>query len=168
MVVLHKPTRLYHHFRFYVEKVEDPVAHAVAVASQILKTNPKHGVHIIVNSKRNADVIFGLLSKKYEARLVTADTSDEDQSLAAEQWGGGSVPLLVSTTVALVGNENSACRHVMVVGYLFNLINLVQAVGRLRPKQREGRKPSTTIQPGGDIPTTRSILVLREFGGDPK
>jgi hypothetical protein len=39
---------------------------------------------------------------------------------------------------SLVGNENANCRHVVIIGLLFSIMNVIQAMGRLRPKQREG------------------------------
>jgi hypothetical protein len=125
-------------FQFIVEEVQHHLVRATHVASELLKEKPRTGVHIIVSSKANACEVFETLSSpQCKGKLVTADTSSEDEASIAKEWSKGSFQLLVSTTSALVGNENSACRHVLVVGYLFNLINIVQAVGRLRPSQRQ-------------------------------
>ena len=51
--------------------------------------------------------------------------------------------MLVSTVVALVGNENRLCKSIVVAGFLFNVSSLVQAIGRLRPEQRG---PSSQVQ----------------------
>ena len=141
-------------FRFYVKENSDHVSRAVEEAKHVLTRNPKHGIHIIVNSKKEAENVFQELSMNYESKIVTADSTSEEQALVAKQWSEGAIQLLVSTTIALVGNENSACRHVLVVGYLFNLINLVQAVGRLRPRQR---------QTGGSFGVFLPLLLRRDF-----
>ena len=40
--------------------------------------------------------------------------------------------VLISTSVALVGNENPRCRYLACAGYLYDSVQIVQAFGRLR------------------------------------
>jgi hypothetical protein len=56
--------------------------------------------------------------------------------LAASQWGEGKLDVLISTSIALVGNENPLCRFVACAGYLFDAMQVVQAFGRLRQYMR--------------------------------
>ncbi len=53
----------------------------------------------------------------------------------ADQWRRGEISVLISTTCALVGNENGKCRHIMIVDQIYDLSNLLQAMGRLRVEQ---------------------------------
>jgi hypothetical protein len=45
--------------------------------------------------------------------------------------------VLVGTTAALVGNENKNCRVVVMVGILYDICQIAQAIGRLRENQRD-------------------------------
>ena len=45
--------------------------------------------------------------------------------------------VLISSTCALTGNQCNDCRHILVVGLIYNLSNLTQAIGRLRPSMRD-------------------------------
>jgi hypothetical protein len=59
-----------------------------------------------------------------------------DQSQIARDWIGGRFDILCTTTCALVGNENPKCGLIVIVGNLYNIAQLVQALNRLRPGQR--------------------------------
>jgi superfamily II DNA helicase RecQ len=101
---------------------------------------PQGGLHLICASKVCAEKIFRALSlvkQKYKIELVTADIPKVDQAKIARKWSCGEFNILVSTSSALVGNESSCCQAVFIVGYIFNLMSVVQAMGRLRPKQRK-------------------------------
>jgi hypothetical protein len=56
------------------------------------------------------------LNMDSESKIVAADSTTEDQASVAHQWSEESIRLLVSATIALAGDENSACRHVLVAG----------------------------------------------------
>jgi hypothetical protein len=76
------------------------------------------------------------LHAEHKSELVSADTSKDKQADIAFTWFQGDFDVFLSTICGLVGNESSRCRNVLVAGYLFNLISIVQAIGRLRPSQR--------------------------------
>ena len=109
---------------------------AVSMIEEQMNTLPGFGIHVIVSSKSVAQTVYDVLSMKYSSRMITSDNSKEEQVSVAKEWSEGRFDMLVSTTVALVGNENVKCRSVIVVGMLFNLFSVVQAFCRLRPKQR--------------------------------
>jgi superfamily II DNA helicase RecQ len=104
----------------------------------ILTKNAEHGVHILVSVKVLGDKVLEALTTRYTCRMLTSDTTEAIQETTAKEWSDGKFQVLISTTVALVGNENAKCRHVLMLGYLYNLMNVIQAIGRLRPKQRQG------------------------------
>ena len=104
---------------------------------EVLSAHPDFSIHVICTSKKIVEKISEKLSgENFNVGLVHADVGREDQENIAANWREGKCDVLVSTTCALVGNESPRCRCVFIVGYLFNLMNVVQAMGRLRPKQR--------------------------------
>jgi superfamily II DNA helicase RecQ len=118
----------------------DIEAEATRRAKDVMLCTPQSGLHLICASKRSAKLIFhdlSLVVPKYKIELATADISKEEQAEIARRWSGGEFDILVSTSSALVGNESSRCQAVFIVGYIFNLMSVVQAMGRLRPKQRK-------------------------------
>jgi hypothetical protein len=105
--------------------------------SQVMSSPAQSGIHIICASKKKAVLISGALSSQgYKTELVTSDIPREKLQEIAGKWSLGEFDILVSTSSALVGNESSRCRVVFIVGLLFDLMSVVQAMGRLRPKQR--------------------------------
>ena len=100
-----------------------------------MNTLPGFGTHVIVSSKSVAQTVHDVPSMKCSSRMTTSDNSKEEQVSVAKEWSEGVFDMLVSTTVALAGNENEKCCAVIVVGMLFNLFSVAQAFCRLRPKQ---------------------------------
>lgn len=96
-------------------------------------------IHVMVAAKTDAvHIASELETASISHRLLTADLSISDQDKIAKEWRDSRFSVLVSTSIAVVGNENPLCRHLVVCGYLYNLINMVQAINRLRPAQRHG------------------------------
>jgi superfamily II DNA helicase RecQ len=96
-------------------------------------------IHVMVAAKRDAASLFSdMEALSISCRLLTADISVEEQQEIAAEWRAGKIRVLASTTIAIVGNENKLCRHLVLCGYPYNLINTVQAINRLRPSQRIG------------------------------
>ena len=110
-------------FEFEVREFGGPRVAAVEAVKHVLCLHPQDGVHVLLSSKTAAAQVFDSLCMDHDCRLVTGDSSSDDQASVAQQWSSGKFRVLVSTTVALVGNENSACKHVVVVGCLFNLLS---------------------------------------------
>lgn len=59
-----------------------------------------------------------------------------EQQNISQQWRTQQIQILISTTCALCGNENSNCCCVILCGQVYSLINIVQAMGRLCPVQK--------------------------------
>jgi hypothetical protein len=103
-------------------------------------------VHIIVASKeKGQDIVQKLKSQsEFNCGFIHSDTPDGDREKIAGSWQKGELTLLVSTTCGLLGNQNDSCRSVVVVGLLYDLSNVVQAIGRLREHNRS--KGDATFQ----------------------
>jgi superfamily II DNA/RNA helicase len=93
-------------------------------------------VHVFVSEKVDGNKLLGWLRPRYDCRLVTSENSREEVNHVAAQWAESKFDVLISTSIALVGNENPKCRHLVCAGYLFDNMQMVQAFGRLRPYMR--------------------------------
>ena len=119
-------------FSLHVESVLD-------IANSVIECVRKHRVgacHVICATKLLVQQISQVLRKDMKVLAVTGDSEHEDQLTCSKEWYEGTHDVLVSTIVALVGNENRLCRTIVMGGFLYNVSSLVQAVGRLRPEQR--------------------------------
>jgi superfamily II DNA helicase RecQ len=114
-----------------------------AIASHVLEST-ETACHIICDSKVLVEKVVKRLTNYCNVLTVTGETPSHEQMKCAEQWSTGMYDVLVSTVVALVGNENKKCRKIIVGGFLFNVSSLVQAIGRLRPDQR-GKGSSVVV-----------------------
>lgn len=126
--------------------------------SPLLEVEPglePRAIHIICDTKSNAAAIYQLFKKKATCEMVTSSNTYEEQESICAKWREGTTRVLVSTTCALVGNENRLCQHVIIVGWPYNVMNLVQAMGRLRPLQRT-EKGSITILLNKIVPVERN------------
>jgi hypothetical protein len=96
-------------------------------------------VHIFVVDKRDGERLEQLItSKSINCVFVSSDTQAEELNIVATNWGNGKYDILISTSIALVGNENPSCRFVACAGYLFDAMQIVQGFGRLRQYMRSG------------------------------
>jgi hypothetical protein len=94
-------------------------------------------VHIFVVDKRDGELLLQLItSKSVSCMFVSSDTPGEHLKTVASKWSNGEFDILISTSIALVGNENPFCRFVACAGYLFDAMQVVQGFGRLRPNMR--------------------------------
>lgn len=94
-------------------------------------------VHIFVVEKRAGDFVLELLtSKSVNCAFVSSDTQAEELKTVASKWGKGEFDILISTSIALVENENPLCRFIACAGYLFDAMQVVQGFGRLRQYMR--------------------------------
>lgn len=125
-------------FSFQCNIVEDVVQSTVFVIKEkVLRKIDCHCVHVIVETKDIAAKIAEqckLLAIPHQ--LAMSDTPKDTLQQIAAEWLTGDIDVLISTTIALVGNENPRCYSVIVAGYLFNIMSVAQAIGRLRPAQR--------------------------------
>jgi superfamily II DNA helicase RecQ len=123
-------------FRFRLSVSVSPNSFALAMIGRILRKSPSHSIHVIVASRIAAAEILSELQTDNESRMVTSHSSREEIDETAQLWKEGMIKVLISTTIGLVGNESKSCRHVLIVGYIYNLMSVVQAMGRLRLSQR--------------------------------
>jgi len=107
----------------------------------LYKDTKRSVAHVICSSRQLAGdvrkLLEGGLVQTDHLCFVTGDSTSKEQASCAKKWASGKARVLISTTSALVGNENAHCRTIIIVGVLFNLSCLLQAIGRLRPSQRD-------------------------------
>ena len=127
-------------------------------------------VHVIVATKQQCTDIAQCLkqSTNLSVEALSSDEPSSRQEAVAQQWRSGDIRILVSTTCALCGNENHNCRHVIVCGMIYSLMNIVQAVGRLRPSQRKPDGSVTLLYSTGhtarDLQEDQTLRLLEDKG----
>jgi hypothetical protein len=94
-------------------------------------------IHVYTDVKENTMTIYKNLCKTFRCRLVTAESTQQDQMKIAEDWSNSSFRVLVSTSIGLVGNENLNRKYIACAGYLHNNMQVIQAIWRLRPAMSE-------------------------------
>ncbi len=92
-------------------------------------------IHILCATTRTAEQIYEKLKDDPTVSCITGQHASNEKMNVADQWRRGEISVLISTTCALVGNENGKCRHIMIVDQIYDLSNLLQAMGRLRVEQ---------------------------------
>ena len=136
-------------------------------------------VHVIVATKQQCTDIAQCLkqstnlsvdkqSTNLSVEALSSDEPSSRQEAVAQQWRSGDIRILVSTKCALCGNENHNCRHVIVCGMIYSLMNIVQAVGRLRPSQRKPDGSVTLLYSTGhmarDLQEDQTLRLLEDKG----
>ena len=124
---------------FHVITNSYPVKSTCSSVIKFLREHPGTACHVICSSKDYVSQVWEELTGRMKTGSVLAVTSDStstDQRETARKWHDAEADVLISSTVALMGNENSRCRLLVIVGYLFDFSSLLQAIGRLRPTQR--------------------------------
>ena len=101
-------------------------------------TGVTEAIHVFVSRKNDGTALERLFAVQYpnNCRFVSADNSKDEINQVAAEWGRSVFSILISTSIALVGNENPKCRHLACAGYLFDVMSMVQFFGRLRPYMR--------------------------------
>jgi len=121
------------HFNFEVRsKPRFAVFCVVEYAKQRMTTCH---VHILCATTTAAREIHSAMSDCPKVACIIGSDDANKKMETAEQWRNGCITVLISSTCALVGNENSKCRHIMIVDRIYDLSNLIQAMGRLRVEQ---------------------------------
>lgn len=94
-------------------------------------------VHVLCATTAGAKFIYNALGGDANCNVECIIGSDNEtmKMEIADKWRNGQIKVFISSTCALVGNENSKCRHIMIVDRIYDLSNLVQAMGRLREEQ---------------------------------
>jgi len=120
----------------FIETVQDSIQGTIDLIQRYKREFDDKSVHVICASKDAGIKIYDKLKHDKTAAIVTGETLSTDRQQVATQWYIGKVTTLITTTCGLVGNESKNLGAVFVVGPIYNLSNLVQAIGRLRPKYR--------------------------------
>lgn len=130
-------------FEFRVIATNNLGSSVIKQVDLLLKANRNNIIHIFVTNVLFGKQLEASIKRNYtKCEFVSADLPLNMQSDIATKWRQGKLNVLISTTVALVGTECNQCHHLIMAGLLFNLVSLVQAMNRLRPKQR---KPNGSI-----------------------
>ena len=96
--------------------------------------NKGHSIHYVCKTKKQCNDIAECFRNIHVPHIiVTSESSSKDQAKAAEVWLTGNTRVLISTIITIVGVENTKCKRVKAVGILYNISNLIQLAGRLRP-----------------------------------
>ena len=91
--------------------------------------------HVICQTIHMVDLIEERLGNS-GLRILKATSDVEDTAEVAGQWASGEGDVLITTTCGLTGCEYEKCRHIVVIGAIYSVSNMVQAIGRLREGQR--------------------------------
>jgi hypothetical protein len=122
-------------FQFDVIVVQDIVSDTLEIMSEYSE-NFGRSIHVLCASKATCKEFGGVLGDDHDVRVVHSDTPRQDQLAAAADWYQQRCKKLFTTSIGVVGNENEAAGLICVVGLLHDLSSFLQAIGRLRPKQR--------------------------------
>lgn len=125
-------------FKIDAQQVPSVSDSTFKAASRHLFRHPNDSVHIFVSTRDEADS----LAKRFKDAKMDADVVRRglpiDQVLeVGERWRAGKLRILVTTSCGLVGIESPSCSMLIVHGYLYSLLQVVQAIGRLRPSHRK-------------------------------
>ena len=94
-----------------------------------------YNIHVIVSTTDEGHFIRDILEKKHiDVEFIHSGSDDQDQ--VASKWGNNQLKVLISTTLGLVGNESINTQLVCIVGLLYDLLSVIQAMGRIRPNRR--------------------------------
>ena len=126
-------------FSFITVKDNNVLRRVVADVKQFVQIENR-SVHVICTSKSDVDAVCAGV-KKHDISVLhaTSELSLEEKSAVAQKWSDGIMPVLVTTTMGLVGNENSKVDVIMIVNLMYDLSNTVQCIGRLRSSQRHAQ-----------------------------
>lgn len=118
----------------------------VEIAGRVIKhklgNDKQHLIHVICQKREECKAIKqylvddGCLNGS-DCDIITGETPTTESLSTAKRWISGEIKILVTTTAGLVGNESKNARTIIVVGLIYNISNLLQAMGRLRPEQRD-------------------------------
>ena len=122
-------------FSLYIEIVIDIVRDTIHLIDGYMNEYGK-SVHVICASKAICNQFQDLLTNDDRIAFVDGDTSPYNRHQIATKWYRGELKKLFTTTCGLVGNENKCVGAIFIVGVIYSLSNVHQAVGRLRPNYR--------------------------------
>ena len=84
----------------------------------------------------SGEYLLKLLEKNnFIARFVFSTCQDRDD--ISKQWTSDVLQVLITTTLGIVGNENTSTQYVGIIGYLYDILSVFQSIGRIRPHRRQ-------------------------------
>ena len=119
-----------------VKKCSDEYVDVASHSIHDFLANCKGGCcHVIVSTIKEGTLLSCCLEKlKIQYEYINSKSNDIEK--VAKEWVEGNIPVLITTTLGLVGNECSKNNYVVCVGTLYDLMSYVQAMSRIRPKWR--------------------------------
>eukprot|EP00978_Attheya_sp_CCMP212_P019831 scaffold56148_cov27-Attheya_sp.AAC.1 len=64
------------------------------------------------------------------------DSSDKELSNVARDWRKANGRVLITTTIGLTGIDLTSCDFVIIMGVFYNILSVLQGIGRIRPQMR--------------------------------
>ena len=122
-------------FSFIIQITTNVIQHTIDLVVKYTNEHNK-SCHVICASKVILRQFEDQMKDDSTASFVDSDTNSTVRCLIAKEWYSGKVKILFTSTCGLVGNENKAVGAIFIVGKIYSLSNLLQAIGRLRPKYR--------------------------------
>ena len=95
-------------------------------------------IHIICSTVLSAQSIYQELrhqASEVTVQVLVGSDNSSTKMQVAEDWREGKLDILITSTCALMGNENRKCKHIFIVDLIYDMSNLLQAIGRLRKEQ---------------------------------
>lgn len=122
------------HFNFEVI----PTLQTGVIVSYASRRVASSQIHIICSTVSSAQSIYEELEQQASGITVQVLVGSDDRSTkmqVAKDWRDGKLDILITSTCALMGNENRNCKHIFIVDLIYDMSNLLQAIGRLRKEQ---------------------------------
>lgn len=103
-------------------------------------------IHIITLSIEEAQQICQAITDRSNgitAACLTSECSSDERKETMSAWSSGDCKVLVSTITD--GIDNRKCKRVVIAGGSYNVVSLIQAIGRIRPPQQTGNDATVDI-----------------------
>lgn len=108
------------------------------------KSHKKFKIHAITMSKQDATELSERLNNAgLQSMWLTSSLPPQQKTQCLQRWEEGTEQVLVSTFTD--GIDNSATEDVIIVGATYSIYNLVQAIGRIRPRRQNIKNASVHI-----------------------
>ena len=97
--------------------------------------NSDTNIHMICSTIQEGKECFRLI-EKHESSVSFIYSGSNNHEEVAFKWKNNQIRILISTTIGIVGNECANTHTVIIVGVLYDLLSIIQAMGRIRPHRR--------------------------------
>ena len=136
-----------HVIKSTTERSRDSLLEAVVMHCRTLTERKQDGnfkIHAITMSRQDAsDLSDRLNNAGLPSMWLTSNLPPAQKSQYLQLWEDGYEKVLVSTFTD--GIDNTATEDVVIVGGTYSIYNLVQALGRIRPKRQSFKKSALYI-----------------------